>query len=423
MSLPRDLPEPGESRRLWTLEHLLGVEASSLEDALAEATNLIAVALRADKVDAFLYEPHIDTLVAAGTSSTPMGHRQQALGLDRLPVSNGGSNARVFTSGESYLTGHAEDDADELPGIVNALGVRSTIATPLIVAGSCQGVLSVASATPDAFDDGDLRFLQAASRWLGLVAGRAETVQRITEAAAERARQVVAQDLITMLAHDLRNYLTPLKLRVDLMRRKAQREGRLADIADISDAANAIRRLDALVGDLLDAGRLEEGLFAVELDPIDLAELVRETVAIQRVHAVDIHVDVPDELLIAGDRARLQQVLENLLSNAVKYAPPESQVEVHVREERHGDGRRAVVTVRDAGPGIPPDVLPKLFQRFSPGPNSSGLGLGLYIAHRIAVAHNGTLTVDSVPGQGATFRLAIPLMGVRETGRGARDTS
>jgi signal transduction histidine kinase len=67
------------------------------------------------------------------------------------------------------------------------------------------------------------------------------------------------------------------------------------------------------------------------------------------------------------------------------------------------------VTVRDSGPGIAPHVLPKLFQRFAPGPNSSGLGLGLYIASRITAAHDGTLTVDSIPGQGATFRLALPL--------------
>ncbi|MDQ3549686.1 MAG: GAF domain-containing protein, partial [Chloroflexota bacterium] len=185
---------------LWTLEHLLGIEASGLDDALAEASNLIATALGADKVDAFLYHPEIDTLVAAGTSDTPMGQRQHALGLDRLPLSNVGSNAKVFTTGENYLTGHSEQDPDELPGIVHALGVRSTVATPLNVAGERRGVLSVVSATPEFFDDGDLRFLEATSRWLGLVAGRAESIERIADAAAESARQVAAQELITVLA-------------------------------------------------------------------------------------------------------------------------------------------------------------------------------------------------------------------------------
>jgi signal transduction histidine kinase len=411
-----DLPESEESRLLWTLEHLLGIEVAGLEDALAEATNLIAAALGADKVDAFLYSPEIDTLVAAGTSNTPMGHRQLALGLDRLPLSNGGSTAKVFTSGENYLTGHAEDDPDEVPGIIHALGVRSTIATPLRVAGEPRGVLSVVSATPERFDEGDMRFLSAASRWLGLVAGRAVTVERIADAAAERARQVASQELITVLAHDLRNYLTPIKLRIDLMRRKAQREGRTADIADISDASNAIQRLDGLIGELLDVGRLEQGAFSVDLNLLDLADLVRETVALQRVQAIEIDVEAPEELMICGDRGRLQQLLENLLSNAVKYAPPETRVEVSVRQEQDGDEQWAVLTVRDSGPGIPPDLLPKLFQRFSPGPNSSGLGLGLYIASRIATAHNGTLTADSIPGQGATFRLAIPVAGLGTCG-------
>jgi signal transduction histidine kinase len=406
-----DQPASYESRLLWTLEHLLEIEVSSLEDALAEATNLIAEALQADKVDAFLYVPTIDTLVAAGTSSTPMGHRQQALGLDRLPVSNGGSTARVFTSGEGYLTGHAEDDPDENPGIVHALGVRAIIATPLDYAVDRRGVQAVASATPDRFDDGDLRFLVAISRWLGLVAGRAESVERIAGAAAERGRQIAAQELITVLAHDLRNYLTPLKLRIDLMKRKARREGRDADIADITDALNAIQRFDALIGDLLDAGRLEEGFLAVAFDPLDLAELIRETVALQRLPSVDISVDAPDVLLVAGDRARLQQVLENLLSNAIKHSPPETRVEVSLQQERRQDGHWAIVTVRDSGPGIPADILPKLFQRFAPGPNSTGLGLGLYIASRITAAHNGALTAESTPGQGASFRLELPLAG------------
>jgi signal transduction histidine kinase len=406
---PLDRPESEEARLLWTLEHLLGIEVAGLDDALAEATDRIAVALGADKVDAFLYAPEVDTLVAAGTSSTPMGHRQHALGLHRLPVSNGGSSAKVFTTGDDYLTGHSEDDPDELPGIVHALGVRSTVSTSLIVGGERRGVLSVVSATPEFFNEGDLRFLRAVARWLGLVTSRAETVERIAESAAEQARQVAAQELVTVLAHDLRNYLTPLKLRIDMMRRKAQREQRERDLSDIRDASNAIQRLDGLIGDLLDAGRAEQGAFAVRLDPLDLVALVRETAELQRVQPVEIVVDAPDELLVGGDRSRLQQVLENLLSNAVKHAPPDTRVEVLVREEHRDDGRRAAVIVRDNGAGIPPEVMPKLFQRFAPGPESSGLGLGLYIASRIATAHNGTLTVESLPGQGATFRLEIPV--------------
>jgi signal transduction histidine kinase len=265
------------------------------------------------------------------------------------------------------------------------------------------------SATPEFFNEGDLRFLRAVARWLGLVTSRAETVERIAESAAEQARQVAAQELVTVLAHDLRNYLTPLKLRIDMMRRKAQREQRERDLSDIRDASNAIQRLDGLIGDLLDAGRAEQGAFAVRLDPLDLVALVRETAELQRVQPVEIVVDAPDELLVGGDRSRLQQVLENLLSNAVKHAPPDTRVEVLVREEHRDDGRRAAVIVRDNGAGIPPEVMPKLFQRFAPGPESSGLGLGLYIASRIATAHNGTLTVESLPGQGATFRLEIPV--------------
>jgi signal transduction histidine kinase len=180
-------------------------------------------------------------------------------------------------------------------------------------------------------------------------------------------------------------------------------------LADISDAANAVRRLDTLIGDLLDAGRLDHGAFAVQHDPLDLAQLVRETVAIQRVQTTRIVVDAPEELPVIGDAARLQQALENLLSNAVQHAPPETHVDVTVSHETRDDRIWAVVTVRDYGPGIASSVMPKLFQRFAAGPDSSGLGLGLYIASRIAAAHDGSLTVNTSPGQGAAFRLAIPV--------------
>src|SRR5215218_4427578 len=100
----------GDDRLLDTLQRLLMIREPELRPALDQASTLVNEVLRADKVDVFLYEAASDTLVAMGTSRTPMGCRQHELGLNRQPLSNGGPAARVFRTGEPYLTGRADQD-------------------------------------------------------------------------------------------------------------------------------------------------------------------------------------------------------------------------------------------------------------------------------------------------------------------------
>jgi two-component system, OmpR family, sensor kinase len=111
------------------------------------------------------------------------------------------------------------------------------------------------------------------------------------------------------------------------------------------------------------------------------------------------------------DPDRIRQALENLLANAVKHSPAGGAVSLQVATLARGGDQAAVITVADEGPGIPPELLPRLFERFAAGPGSTGLGLGLYLASRIAAAHGGTLTVDSAPGHGARFALSLPCEG------------
>ncbi len=101
-SSPHAATPARRERRLTTLEGLLAIQAMDVRSALDQASDLVATALGADKVDVFLYEARIDTLVALGTSDTPMGRKQHALGLDRLPLSNRGKTVEVFQSGQPY---------------------------------------------------------------------------------------------------------------------------------------------------------------------------------------------------------------------------------------------------------------------------------------------------------------------------------
>lgn len=398
----------GRERLLVTLERLLAIPALDLPAALGEAALRVAESLSAEKVDAFLYDPAINSLVARGTSDTPLGRRQKALGLDRLPLVNGGRCVIVFETGQPFRTGHADADPEELVGVIEGLGIRSTLAVPLRVADERRGVLLASSTTPEFFSEDDLRLLDAVAGWVGLVAHRAELVARVAQDTAGRARRVAAEELITILAHDFRNHLVPLKGRLDLIRRRASRESREPDRRDAEEALRAVERLQQLIANLLDVARLEQGAFTLELQPVDLVAIMREVADRFRVGSTEIEVEAPTEVVGTVDAGRIRQALENLVANAVRYAPIGTPVILKVDCSDREDGPWATISVIDRGPGIPPSLLPSLFERFAAGPGSTGLGLGLHLVRQIARAHQGDLTVESIPGR-THFQLSVPL--------------
>ena len=291
---------PDGNRLLATLEQLLAIEETDLHGALDRACQMVAEALRADKVDAALYDASTETLVAAGTSHTPMGRKQHAIGMNRLPVANGGREVDVFLTGVPYATGQADQDPGQLRGMTEGLGIRSAIMVPLEVAGTRRGVFLASSTQPNFFAEDDIRFLEAVSRWVGMIAQRAELTERIATEAREQGRRVAADELIATLAHDLGNLLAPVKGRIDLLQRRARREDRPRDLRDVEEAARAVNRVVSLVADLLDSSRLEQGLFALNRQPADLVDLVRETcAALATEHRAD-----PSRRLHTGRRPR-----------------------------------------------------------------------------------------------------------------------
>jgi len=400
----------GVERRLLTmLERLLEIPAEELHSSLDRACELVLVALGADKVDAMLHDPATDTLEVMGISNTALGMKQRAIGLDRQPIANGGKAAAVYESGQPYLTGHADRESGELPGIVDAMGVRSHACVPLESGGLRRGVLDAQSRTSEFFSEVDLDFLVAVSRWVGAIVRRAELVEQTAASAEARGRRAAADDLITILAHDLRNYLAPLGSRVDLLRRRAVRDGRPDDVRDADAARTAITRLSRAIADLLDVARLHQGIFSLATEAIDLVSLAHESAAALATREVDVRVESPPELVINADPERLRQALDNLVGNAVKHSPRPGTVHIQIATERDREGEWATIDVVDRGPGIPDELVPRLFERFTPGPGSNALGLGLYLAREVARAHRGEVTAASTTGHGARFRLTLPL--------------
>lgn len=193
----------------------------------------------------------------------------------------------------------------------------------------------------------------------------------------------------------------------------AQVDGPLrADYADYAnDIASAGRHLLSLVDDLADLSAVEREDFAVEIEPLDLADLARRAAGLLAVRASEAEVAIdkphPQETLpVTGEFRRVLQILVNLIGNALRYSPPGGTVWVRLERE----GVFGCVIVADQGKGIAVEDQAKIFEKFGrvdptePG----GSGLGLYIARRLARAMGGDITVDSAPNEGARFVLTLP---------------
>ncbi|MBF6612696.1 MAG: GAF domain-containing sensor histidine kinase [Chloroflexi bacterium] len=404
--------QPAQHWLLLTLEHLLAIEALDVKSALDEASDLVAKTVGADKVDIFLYEPATNSLVAMGVSHKPLSRRQLELGLNRMPFANGGRSVQVYINAQSHITGHADQDPEELLGVkdpVGGLGIKSVIAVPLYVAGELRGVVQVDSQQPDAFTEYDLHFMEAVAGWIGIITHRAELIEQIRRDAAEEAKRTAAEEMVTIIGHDLNNYLTPLTGRVQLLRRKASREGQESYRRDADEISSVVKRIEKLVQNLMDLGRLEQGIFQLARHSTDLVALAEDIARALGTPACPVEARSYGRVQADVDKDKIRQALENLVTNAVRHSPEGAPVYVTVATEKREDGEWALIAVKDQGPGISPELMPKLFTRFAPGPSSAGLGLGLYLAQGIAHAHGGAVTVESPPGAGATFCLSVPM--------------
>ena len=192
-------PHAQAGRLLVMLESLLALDALSLDYAMTQAAQQLAEALGADKVDVFLHEPDNECLVAIGTSQTPMGRREQELGLDRLSIAEGGRTVDVLRTGRSHLARHSDLEEGEPRPLIEELGIRSSINVALEIGGQRRGVILVSSATPEFFSERDLRFVEAVARWIALVGERAARQEVLAAQVADEALRVAAEQVLELL--------------------------------------------------------------------------------------------------------------------------------------------------------------------------------------------------------------------------------
>jgi signal transduction histidine kinase len=336
--------------------------------------------------------------------------------LFRLPE---GSDYALYLgpsqSPETLLTG----STDEIP-------IEGRTASETVKLGSEDGLLVVGAA------GGIVGGLLGAAPWLTVVIGCLLAVatalaieflrrRRAVEAAAralagqnERLREVdrLKDELVAVVSHELRTPLTSVIGYVELLREDADE---LTDehrgFIDVIER-NA-RRLLNLVGDLLFVARVDAGGLRLHFDEVDLAAVVAECFEAQRPRAagagVELALAIGPVPPIAGDRERLEQLVDNLVSNAIKFTPAGGRVDVRVTSSVSG----VVIEVADTGMGIPQAERDRVFERFFRSSTAAagavqGTGLGLTIVKAIIDAHDGTIGFTSEEGGGTTFRIELP---------------
>ncbi|WP_437500502.1 ATP-binding protein [Sorangium sp. So ce1099] len=242
----------------------------------------------------------------------------------------------------------------------------------------------------------------------GTILGAIASYEDVTHF-TERAR--LHQEWISMVAHDLKQPLTAISAYTGMLLRRSQ----AADAAGWSQKVLAgARRLERMIEDLLDASKIEARRLSIERRPTDLVAHLRAAVELATAErperAVELTAD-EDVPLVLVDAARMDQVLGNLLLNAAKYGDPGAPIRVALSRR----GAEVEIAVENRGPGIHPDDLQRLFQRFqrlSSGQSGNappGTGLGLYICKGIVEAHGGRIWAQSQPNETTSFHFTLPL--------------
>jgi signal transduction histidine kinase/DNA-binding response OmpR family regulator len=287
-------------------------------------------------------------------------------------------------------------------------GLRHVTVFPLLARGHRLGALVLGSTAARALGEADRAVAIDLAARTAIALDNALLYSRIHENDQRK------DEFLAMLAHELRNPLAPIRNALTVLRRVVPQEGLIQRSQDILD--RQVEQLTRMVDDLLDVSRLMQGKIRLQREHVTLSavldrafETARPWIESRQHH---VTVDVPSTPLpLDGDSVRLSQVFANLLNNAAKYTPAGGRITVVARQQAD----QAVVRVTDNGSGIPPEVLPHVFDLFTQANRSlarseGGLGIGLTVVRRLLEKHGGSVEAKSAgPGAGSEFVVRLPL--------------
>ncbi len=305
-------------------------------------------------------------------------------------------------------------------GVTGYLVVRSSL-RPLVEVEHTAAAIAAGDLSRRVPDGDDRTEVGRLSRALNGMLGRIEGAFRAQTASEEQARasETRMRRFVADASHELRTPLTSIRGFAELHRQGGSTgpdDTRRMMARIESEAA----RMGTLVEDLLQLARLDQHRPVAAL-PVDLGELAADAVhdgrAVQPDRPLTLHLEdsLTDVPVVLGDEGRLRQVLANLVTNALTHTPAGTPVSVRVSEDP-AEPDVVVVTVRDEGPGLPPEDADRVFERFYRADASrtrvvGGSGLGLSIVSSLVAAHRGTVSLTTAPGEGAAFAVRLPRSG------------
>jgi signal transduction histidine kinase/ActR/RegA family two-component response regulator len=260
--------------------------------------------------------------------------------------------------------------------------------------------------------------LREANEHLVVAAVQAQHLQEDAEAANRRQNEFLA-----MLAHELRNPLSPIGMAASLLERTPDATPQIHKLSRL--IGRQVGHMAKLLDDLLDAARISSGKITLSTQPLVLADVMQQAIETMQPSVLErrqnLRVELPQEtVVVEGDQVRLIQVFTNLLANASKYTGEGGQL--HVAAQAGPD--EVSVTIEDNGAGIAPEIIPYIFDLFTQGPRSlarseGGLGVGLNVVRNLVSMHAGTVEAESRgAGQGSRFTVRLPRSGHQGIGRG-----
>jgi signal transduction histidine kinase len=317
----------------------------------------------------------------------------------------------LIVDGEHYFTALAAEDLTGLDVPDERRRFRAVWSFDDAVVHDLAGHLGDALGLAPAVEPPARRDYAGQLRRVGATVSQLLTRLQERPEALARAEQL-REDLTGLLMHDLRNPLSVILARTELMTRLATLSPELINRSAAAINSEA-RRLDEMLLSLLDIARIEAGRLQLTKTDLDVRGLVSGVADAYRAlaqaqdKAIAVGVELPAGTRVTAERDRLTRVLRNLVGNALKYSDRGGHVEVRVRLTPAG----VEFAVSDDGPAVPPGAHERVFQRFGQVGGEAGrpgTGLGLYFCRLLVEAHGGAIGVDNRPGRGATFRFTLP---------------
>ncbi|HYN81380.1 MAG TPA: ATP-binding protein [Gemmatimonadaceae bacterium] len=284
---------------------------------------------------------------------------------------------------------------------------ESYLSAPLVGRnGRTLGVIQLWGKKDGKFSEGDEAILTQLAQMCSVALENA----RLYKAAQDATR--ARDDLVAIVSHDLRNPIHTINMAASFLLDVAPADDRrVTSRRQLEVIRRSANRANRLISDLLDVARIQAGGLAVEPVPVDAASLVQEAMEAAAPLAtgkkLTIEREVPENLpAVCSDRDRVLQVFGNLIGNAIKFTPEGGRITIRAESETLA----VRFSVRDTGPGIPPEHAAHVFDRYWQAKSTAklGTGLGLSIAKGIVEAHSGRIWVESEPGQGASFFFTLP---------------